>query len=109
MIHWISEKLACSLVEIVGSATPTIVTSSSSMKVELSTTASVHHLRLPDSPVSSSGDFASAWPTLVNCIGCLRSATPSNTGEVSWIVASPIWIWSPGASVYGSRIRSPLT
>ena len=37
-----------------GSATATIVTSSSSMNEQTTTAASVHHLRLPDSAVSSS-------------------------------------------------------
>ena len=45
MTHWISEKFAFSSEAIVGSATFTIVMSSSNMNVPTQTTISVHHLR----------------------------------------------------------------
>ena len=45
MTHWMSEKLAFRSVAIFGSATFTIVMSSSSMNVPTQTTISVHHLR----------------------------------------------------------------
>ena len=83
-------KLGCSAAEMEGSATPTIVISSSSMNAATNTIASVHHFRVPESAVRSSGDLVMISRIPRTWTGWGRNAVPSKIGELRMIVASPI-------------------
>ena len=111
-----------------GSATATIVTSSSSMNEQMTTAASVHHLRVPDSAVSSATGWLRTSLSLEGCGGSVgRGATSvgrdpgrhgrlrangrglPSTGSVSSMIVKPTWIRSPPTRLWCSTTRSPLT
>src|ERR1700758_2866325 len=80
-IHCREEKLGFSALEIEGSATETIVMSSSNMNVVAVTTASVHHLRFPDSAPSSFAGCVMTSRTAETCGGRTWAADPSQSGH----------------------------
>ncbi len=76
--HWMSEKLACREVAIFGSATFTIVMSSSSMNVATQTTISVHHLRsISRDSIIAAGEAPLRASGLTSMYACASACSPS--------------------------------